>query len=382
VRRALVVLVVGLAACRPWDEAAEARLAELDAGTVDAGPIDAGVEDAGSVDAGADAGADAGVDAGADAGSDGGLVLVRFFHFGASLRGFNALADGGFIGVARNYQAGSLTAAQVVEVSPSSSTARLGTLPSSIGFGTVEVHEVVGARTDYFVTTQVGAYHVVNDVEDVDFSWDCGGLSSYNFWGVTREPSGDVTLSGSRSQVCRWDHVTKASTVSTLVAGSTATIRAQLLFPDDAFFATDEELVYQPRDGGAVMVSPRTDTSWALAGLRADDVWAVGDGPGARWDGMSWQALLAAPVGLTDVWLSSEADVWAVGGPSVVKRNPDSLEWEVVPLPPFPFDAGTDPVIFKSVAGHGPHDLLVSGTHCAPDCFSGTEYGFALIFSR
>lgn len=130
------------------------------------------------------------------------------------------------------------------------------------------------------------------------------------------------------------------------------------------------------------MTAPRTDTAWALAGLSPDDVWAVGNGPGARWDGTTWQPLLAASVGLNDVWLSSDADVWAVGGPSVVKFNGDTLEWDVVPVPPFPFDAGTDVVILKSVAGHGPHDLLVSGSHCAPDCFSGTEYGFALIFSR
>lgn len=55
----------------------------------------------------------------------------------------------------------------------------------------------------------------------------------------------------------------------------------------------------------------------------------------------------------------TEAAPRLLGGLRVRAR----CEWDVVPVPPFPFDAGTDVVILKSVAGHGPHDLLVSDSH-------------------
>jgi len=96
----------------------------------------------------------------------------------------------------------------------------------------------------------------------------------------------------------------------------------------------------------------------ALSGTGPNDVWAVGDGGVARFDGVAWTTAYAttAPVALRDVWAASPTSVWAVGAQSGI------LHWDGVRWSETTGDPTIASVVFTSVRGRSDSDVFASST--------------------
>jgi hypothetical protein len=307
---------------------------------------------------------------------------VHAVESGASLRGFVALADGGFLGTGRKYLTPS--AAQVVFVS---ATGHAVTVLGATWSGDIEPHDLAGTSpSDFLLTSAVGIFPET----DGGLLYDgvtCGSTQT-SWWGVTRHSPDEAWLSGTGGAVCHYTndagYVPLTAVSSALTdAGTSTDLYAQAIFAaGEAFYAgSGGVLVHVPADAGAPTVT--TGWDWAFTGVAGPgpgDVIAVGGyGQSARWNGTVWTTLSASNSGpdLNEVSFATAGDAWAVGAEATVLHLTPDGAWEVVTLPNL--DAGAGAYTLKGVASHGPGDLLISGTRILPD---NSELGFAWVYRR
>jgi hypothetical protein len=95
------------------------------------------------------------------------------------------------------------------------------------------------------------------------------------------------------------------------------------------------------------------ETLWAVWGLDARHVWAVGDGRILHWDGQSWTGT-DSPSGCGDgmnVWGPSASDLWVVG--YGIARW-DGAAWRCTTAPKEAHGA------LRAVFGRGPDDVWIA----------------------
>lgn len=120
----------------------------------------------------------------------------------------------------------------------------------------------------------------------------------------------------------------------------------------------------------APLPDPAVSTPWRVRPTRSGGVYAVGDTV-ARWDGDTWTELppvLGIRLGISDVLVTADDDIWAVGAafgvggppgkpPGVVLRHFDGTEWTAVDNDTLPFSVGS----LNAIAGDAEDGPAVIG---------------------
>jgi hypothetical protein len=93
-------------------------------------------------------------------------------------------------------------------------------------------------------------------------------------------------------------------------------------------------------------------------GSGANDVWALGSGGVARWNGRTWKNESTGEMtGAAAIWGSGPNDVYAVYGDHI-RHTDGGGSWTVQPSPPF--KSALEQMI--SIWGSGPDDIYIGGT--------------------
>ena len=389
----LLVVVLAVSACRPWEEELQKR---LDAGTVGGG-FGGGSAGGGVVGGGAGGGVVGGGSGGGvvGGGSGGGVVgggagggvvdagspctplcLVQSFSGGASVRAFVPFPDGGFMGIGRKYPA--IASAQRVVLSMS------GTQSLSVQTPGRDI-EAIGMAANTTADYWLGAFsllHIVNGTIVTDSDCQVPANSTHAWRGVSLLPSGEVWASGEGGRVCHFapDGGEDPSALLT-GAGVSETVEAQYLASTgEMFFVGANGLAVVVPAGTAPQVSrPTTNRIYDVHGSSANDVWAVDEaGYAHHWNGASWSTSEAVGE-LGAVWVAAPGDVWAVGSGAAVRHLVNG-SWVTVSLEALGvLDAGVASYVLKGVASHGTGDLVIGGTRNNPD---SSETGVAWVFRR
>jgi S-layer homology domain len=125
----------------------------------------------------------------------------------------------------------------------------------------------------------------------------------------------------------------------------------------------------------SVVPSPNAGTEnnvlHAVAAVRADDVWAVGEYMWGgtlfeHWDGSAWRIEPTSdPLTLYGVAAAASSDVWAVGAAGPIGRTLiehwDGSIWRIVPSP----NGWTGQNVLRSVAARRPNDAWAVGSYAA-----------------
>jgi len=392
-KRLALGALLALAACHSWDSEFNLRVAQgFDSGVASEGGGAAG-GGAGAGGGSATGGGDAsgggsstggGTASGGGGGSDPGchpLCLEHAVESGASMLGFIALADGGFLGTGRNNLPPS--GAQIVLVSASGDgVTELGATWSS----GVEPHALAGTSpADFLLAAAAGIF--TEAAGTLSPGSTCGKPTS-SWWGVTRLTPDEAWLSGTLGAVCHFTSAAGFVPVTTVAsalidAGTSTDLYGQVIFPGgEAFYVgASGVLVHVPADAGAPGVTAAGDRDFtSVDGPGPDDVIAVGfSGQAARWNGAQWTTVSPSGSGqnLNAVSFATAGDAWAVGAAATVVHLTGQGDWETIDLPNL--DAGAADYTLRGVASHGPGDLLISGTRLLPD---GGQLGFAWVYRR